>query len=31
VLGARSRRRVGTFAGTEPVSAHDRADERRAA
>lgn len=29
--GAPSRRRVGTFADSEPVTAHDRADERRAA
>jgi hypothetical protein len=31
LVEARSRRRVGTFADSEPVPTHDRADERRAA
>ena len=31
MVDARSRRRVGTFADTEPAPAHDHADERRAA
>ena len=31
LVDARSRRRVGTFADTEPAPAHDHADERRAA
>ena len=31
LVDARSSRRVGTFADSEPVPAHDRADERRAA
>ena len=31
MVDARSRRRTGTFADTQPVPAHDQADERRAA
>jgi hypothetical protein len=31
MIDARSRRRAGTFADTEPAPAHDQADERRAA
>ena len=31
LVDARSRRRIGTFADSEPAPAHDRADDRRAA